>query len=197
MNKNKNKKSCVVKLTQEQQFQVLMAQLQERYNAWHLIRSRSTQFALWIVGMAIALSWKLIETPCANIPQRVAATILVTLLAIVSVYFLSGLATGLKHTRKALIRIEEALGTHEPSYYLQGEALLPNQYKSIKVRLSAHFLTLYALLTVTASYLLFAIWVPVHGTTRNPKDVLTTVAAKDAPQFQSESTTNQKGGTHD
>lgn len=194
---NKNEKSGVVKLTQEQQFQVLMAQLQERYNAWHLIRSRSTQFALWIVGMAIALSWKLIETPCANIPQRVAATILVTLLAIVSVYFLSGLATGLKQTRKALIRIEEALGTHEPNYYLQGEALLPCQYKSTKVRLSSHFLTLYALLAVTASYLLFAIWVPVHGTTRNPKDVLTTVAAKDAPQFQSESTTNQKGGTHD
>ena len=197
MNDNKNGNIGMVELTQEQQFQVLMAQLQERYTAWHHIRGRSTQFSLWIVGMAIALSWKLIEIPCANVPQRIAATVLVTLLAAVSIYFLSGLATGMKHTRKALIRIEAALGNHEPNYYLQGKALLPSQYKSTKTRPSSHFLTLYALLSVTAGYLLFAIWVPVHGTTQNTKDVLATVAAKDAPQFQSESTTNQKGGNHD
>lgn len=193
----KEEDSLVVILSQEQQFQVLMAQLQERYTAWHHIRARSTQFALWIVGMAIALSWKLIETPCANVPQRIAATVLVTLLAAVSVYFLSGLATGCKHTRKALIRVETALGNHEPNCYLQGEALLPNQYKSTKARPSSHFLTLYALLTVTAGYLLFAIWMPVQGAVPNHKSALAAVAKKDASQFQSEPTINPEGGSHD
>lgn len=193
----KEESSPVVTLSQEQQFQVLMAQLQERYTAWHHIRARSTQFILWIVGMAIALSWKLIEAPCANVPQRIAATILVTLLASVSVYFLGGLATGCKHTRTALIRIETALGNHEPNYYLQGEALLPNQYKSTKARPSSHFLTLYTLLAVTACYLLFAIWVPVQSMKSHSTKPLKAVVDKDAPQFQSESTTNQKGDSHD
>ena len=195
--KKESKKSPLVLLTQEQQFQVLMAQLQERYSAWHHIRERSTQFTLWIVGMAIALSWKLIENPCANVTQRIAATLLVTLLSAVSVYFLGGLATGCKHTRNALIRVETALGNHTENYYLHGDALLPRQYESTKTRPSSHFLTLYALLTVTASYLLFAIWVPAQKTTQFPENTSPVVAMRGAPQFQSESTTNQKGGSHD
>jgi len=175
-------------LSQEQQFQVLMAQLQERYVAWHHIRARSTHFTLWIVGMAIVLSWKLIESPCPNVPQKITVTVMVILLSTVSIYFLSGLATGCKHTRRALIRIETALGAHEPNYYLHGEALLPNQYKNTKTRPSSHFLTLYALLTVTVGYLLFAIWMPLQNAN---------LSHKNTPQFQSKSTTNPKGGNHD
>ena len=48
-------------LNDDQKFQVLIAGLAERYNAWHQMRARSTQFTLWILGLAIVVSWKLIQ----------------------------------------------------------------------------------------------------------------------------------------
>ena len=51
----------MIKLDDNQKLQVLMIGLQERYHASHQIRGRSIQFALWISGMAIGLSWLLIS----------------------------------------------------------------------------------------------------------------------------------------
>lgn len=51
----------MIQLNNDQKLQVLITELQERYNASHKIRERSTQFTLWISGMAIGLGWLLIS----------------------------------------------------------------------------------------------------------------------------------------
>ncbi len=130
-------------------------QLQERNHAWHEIRARSMQFTLWILGLAVAASWHLLQEPCDGLRQKLAVTVLVIALSLVSVYFLQALARGTKKNRDALITIETELGLHDAE-----SPTLPKEYKQPKTGWSAHFLTLYALLAVTGLYLLAAIWLP-------------------------------------
>ena len=151
----------LVTLNDDQRFQVLMAQLAERYAAWHHMRARSMQFTLWILGLAVAVSWKLLQEPWSDLYQRTAATLLVLMLGGASLYFLTSLARGVRKNREALINIETALGNHRSGAYLRAKAVLPAEYMDTKPRASSHFRTLYVLLTVTSVYLIAAIWSPV------------------------------------
>ena len=151
----------IVQLSLDQRFQVLLAQLNERYQAWHHMRARSMQFTLWILGLAIAASWKLLQEPCGNLSQRAAATGLVLLLGGAAAYFLKSLARGVRMNREALINVETALGAHHKGAFLHDKAILPPEYKGTRPRPSSHFRTLYALLLVMLMYLLSAIWIPL------------------------------------
>jgi len=163
MNKNESNPSVEdprLQLSEDQRFQFLIAQMNERYQAWHHMRERSMQFALWIMGLSIAASWHLLQEPCSGAPQRLAVTALVLSLGCAAGYFLKSLACGVRANREALINIETALGSHAQGVFLAGKAILPPEYKDTRVRPSSHFLTLYVLLAVTALYLLAAIWIP-------------------------------------
>ncbi len=83
-------------LNEDQKLQVLLAELQERYNASHKIRERSTQFTLWISGMAIGLGWLLISQTMFSLSQRIALTLLIAALFIGTVYLIMGLRSGFK-----------------------------------------------------------------------------------------------------
>lgn len=161
-------------LTNDQHFQVLMAQLEERYAAWHQIRSRSMQFTLWVLGLAIAGTWNLLQNPCSFYQQRFASSALVLLLAFTATYFLASLARGARTNREALINIETALGNHKNGQFLSDKPLLPVEYKDTKPRASSHFRTLYTLLGVTSLYLLVAIWVPFSSCTSESSPPTTT-----------------------
>lgn len=169
--------ACLVTLSDDQRFQVLMAQLGERYSAWHQMRSRSMQFTLWILGLAVAVSWKLLQEPCADSYQRIAATVLVLSMGGASLYFLTSLARGVQKNREALINVETALGNHATGQFLQERAVLPAEYTDTRPRPSSHFRTLYTLLTVTFLYLLAAIWSPAcrgrHKDRASPKNAVT------------------------
>ncbi|MDA3923410.1 MAG: hypothetical protein PF904_01765 [Kiritimatiellae bacterium] len=154
---DKNYTPCL-QLSDDQRFQVLMAQMNERYQAWHHMRSRSMQFTLWILGLAVAASWKLLQEPCVDIFQRIASTCLVLLLGGAATYFLKSLEKGVRTNREALINVETALSTHDQSVFLKNKAILPVEYRNTRPRASSHFATLYALLSVTSIYLLAAIW---------------------------------------
>ena len=152
-----------MKLNNDQKFQVLMVQLQERYTAWHNMRERSTKFTLWILGMAIALSWNLLKEPSMSLSQKVAITLLVLSLGAVSWYFLWAINRGCNSNRKSLLNVETALECYNPNEFLNGKALLHSEHKSTKSGLSNHFKTLYALLLITLLYLISAIWVPIEN----------------------------------
>jgi len=149
-----------VPLTEEQCIQIMVAQMNERYQAWHHIRDRSTQFTLWILGLAVAASWWLLQEPSGNLPQKVAVTILVLLLGGAALYLLKSLARGVSESRKILINIETALGLHSRGTILPDNTILPPEYKETRPRPNAHFCTLYVLLLVISIYLLTAIWNP-------------------------------------
>lgn len=141
-------------LTDDQRFNVLIVQMQERNQAWHKMRERSMQFTLWILGLAVAASWHLLQNPCDGLGQKCAMTGLAVALAVVSFYFLQALNRGVGKNKEGLINIERELGLHDDK-----RPVLPEEYQKVKHGWSSHFRTLYALLVVTLLYLLAAIWV--------------------------------------
>ena len=159
-NKTTEKVTEAVPLKEDQRIQILVAQMNERYQAWHHMRDRSTQFTLWILGLAVAASWKFLQEPSDNLIQKAAATILVLLLGGAAFYFLKSLAGGVRTNREVLIKIETALGVHSRGTILHDKVILPPEYKDMRPRPSAHFCTLYVLLLVISIYLLTAIWIP-------------------------------------
>ncbi len=150
-------------LNEDQKLLVLLAELQERYNASHKIRERSTQFTLWISGMAIGLGWLLISQTTYSLSQRIALTLLIASLFIGTVYFIMGLRRGFKKNREAMIRCEGALGMHDTGVYLEGKPLLPMEYSQINHKWSDHFCTLCVWLIIIAMSLFILTWAPSHS----------------------------------
>jgi ABC-type Fe3+ transport system permease subunit len=97
-------------LKEDHKFQVLLADLQERYSSSHMIRERSVKFTLWISGMAIGLGWLLISQKTLTLAQQVALTLLILALFAGTLYFLKGLRRGFQKNREAMINCESALG---------------------------------------------------------------------------------------
>jgi hypothetical protein len=69
-----------VPLDDGRKFQVLLAELQERYAAAHKMRERGLQFVLWLSGIAIGLTWILISQKELTIIQKGTLSALVTVL---------------------------------------------------------------------------------------------------------------------
>ena len=45
----------IMNISKEKKLDVLLAQLQERYEALHKMRDRSMQFVLWILGLGLGI----------------------------------------------------------------------------------------------------------------------------------------------
>ncbi len=157
-------------LDDDQKLQVLLADLQERYSASHMIRERSVKFTLWISGMAIGLGWLLISQKALTLPQQVALTLLILALFAGTLYFLMGLRRGFQKNREAMINCESALGMHESGIYLKDVPLLPIEYRNTNRKWSDHFLTLYMWLILVAVSLLILTWTcPEPAKSLSPK----------------------------
>jgi len=151
-----------MKLDEDQKFQALLAELQERYQASHKMRERSVQFTLWISGMAIGLGWLLISQKSLMLPQRIALTLLILALFTGTLYFVLGLRRGFSKNRNTLIRCEMALGLFETGLFLKDASILPCEYQRTKIKWSDHFSTLCAWLILVAAALLILTWSPTH-----------------------------------
>lgn len=145
-------------LDHQQKFQVILAQLQERYDAAHKMRARGVQFTLWISGLAVGLSWILINKGPLPLTQQVGVTMLAAALAFGAIYFLSALAKGFHKNRQAMIRLESALGLHSEGVFTSQGVILPPDYRNAKRRWSDHFNSLMVWLAVVALALGVLIW---------------------------------------
>ena len=141
-----------------QKVQVILAQLQERYNASHEMRSRGVKFTLWISGLAIALCWAIINKGFLPLGQKLAISALAVTLAGGAIYFLSGLAKGFYKNRQAMIRLESVLGLHSEGSYSPQGAILPPEYRKAKKKWSDHFNTLMVWLAIIVLALGSLIW---------------------------------------
>lgn len=148
----------MIELDDNQKLQVLIAGLQERYNASHQIRGRSTQFALWISGMSIGWSWLLIFKVPLGLFQQIALTILIVTLFSGTIYFMAGLRRGFNGNRQAMVRCERALSMHSAGVFLAETPLLPEAYGKIDKRWSDHFRTVYVWLILVALTLVVLTW---------------------------------------
>lgn len=145
-------------MEEEQKIQVVLAGLQERYNASHKIRERSVQFILWISGIAVGLGWILISEQTFTFYQKIALTLLIAALFLGSLCFLWGLMKGANNNRDTLIRHERALKMYERGIYLPDESLLPEAYGRIIFRWTNHFCTLFIWLIIMAISLTILTW---------------------------------------
>jgi hypothetical protein len=145
-------------VSDNQKFDVLMAQLEERYGASHKIRERCTQFTLWITGMAIGLAWLLINECTLNLGQRIALTLFTLALFWGALFLLKGFLRGGATNRATLARIEAALGLYDAGMYLPGESILPAAYRTPKPTKSHDCCTLVVWLSVVAISLVAIIW---------------------------------------
>lgn len=151
-------------LNDDQKLQVLLVELQERYDAAHKIRERSIQFTLWISGMAIGIGWLLISQPTLGLYQRVALTLLILALFAGTIHFVLALGRGFRKNRGAMIKCERALGMHDSGVYLKDAPLLPTEYTHRKRKWSDHFCTLSVWLILVAISLLMLTWTCPNST---------------------------------
>lgn len=152
-----------ISMDQDHKIQVLLAQLQERYSASHNMRARGVQFTLWISGMAIGLSWLLIQTNPLSLPQKIALSFLCAALFIGAIYFLISLSKGFNKNREVMITLENALGLYTEGFFASQETVLPVDYSDTKNKWKNHFRTLIVWLAVVALSLFILIWCSPNG----------------------------------
>ena len=152
-----------MQLNENQKFHVMLAELQERYQASHKIRERSIQFTLWISGMAIGLGWLLISQANLMISQRFALKLIILALFAGTLYFIWSLRSGFNNNRNTLIRCEKVLGLYDANLYMKGFSILPSEYRGTKIKWNDHFCTLCVWLIIVAVALLILTWSPAHS----------------------------------
>ena len=74
---------------------ILMNLLIERYKVAHIMRERSLNFAIWILGFAIAMFWILLGKTTLILFQKIVLTIFVVTISFLTKKFLSFIEIGL------------------------------------------------------------------------------------------------------
>lgn len=148
----------MVQFDDDKKLRALLTQLQERYSAAHKMRERSTQFTIWLSGMAVGLAWLLISHNTLAFSQRIALTLLIVTLWTGAGIFVLGMRKGFQSNRSAMIKCERALGMYETGIYLQEDSLLLPTYEQIKGKWNDHFSTLCVWLCLVAFSLLILAW---------------------------------------
>ena len=147
-----------MEIPEQRKLDVVMAQLQERYEASHKMRDRSMQVVLWILGFGLGMGWLLISETPLSCSQQVAITIFLLLLNIVTLWFVSAIRRGFENNRQIVIRLETILKLHELNSYGIAESVLPRKYSEMKRRWTGHFETLYAIILVVLISLIVLTW---------------------------------------
>lgn len=158
-----------MKMPEEKQFDVLMSQLHERYDALHKMRDRSMQFTLWILGLGLGLIWLLINNPLSNSFAKCLLTFAIILFSIFTFLFLRGINKGFNNTREIVVRIETLLGLYNQAAFYNSEPILPKRYTKTKNDFWGHFNTLYMFIIVELFTLISAIW--LHPVDHNNHDI--------------------------
>jgi hypothetical protein len=166
-------------LSNDQRFSVLMAELEERYGSAHKIRERTTQFIVWISGLAIGLAWLLISDGIPSISQRWSLTFLVLALYLGASHLLRGLHRGAHSNREAMIRVERALGLFDKGLYLPEQSVLPDVYTNTKPTWSHDSRTLPGWVTLVAVILIALIWSAPAKKSADPNEKQSVPAAKE------------------
>jgi hypothetical protein len=145
-------------ISEEKKLEILLAQLQERYEALHKMRDRSMQFVLWILGLGLGMAWLLINKTVPTTEQKYAITSLLLVLGIMVWCFVYAIYRGFKANRRIMINIEKALKLYEKDYYGTPESVLPTEFSHQKIGWAGHFSTLYMLIIIVLITLIVLTW---------------------------------------
>lgn len=146
-------------IPEEKKLEILLSQLQERYEALHKMRDRSMQFVLWIIGLGLGMAWLLINETVSTTEQKYAITFLLLVLCIVVWCFVYAIERGFKANRRIMIRIEKALKLYEKDYYDMPKSILPAEFSRQRIGWTGHFSSLYMLIFVVFIALIVLTWI--------------------------------------
>jgi len=85
---------------------ILMNLLIERYKAAHIMHERSLNFAIWILGFAIAMFWILLGKTTLTLSQKIVLTIFVVIISFLTKKFLNFIEIGFNKNRMIMVNIE-------------------------------------------------------------------------------------------
>jgi hypothetical protein len=145
-------------ISEEKKLEILLAQLQERYEALHKMRDRSMQFVLWILGLGLGMAWLLINEAPLTCSQQKAITCLLILLGLATFWFVYGIERGFKTNRQIMIRLETVLKLYEKDFYGIHESILPAPFAKERRNWTNHFKTLYVFITTVFVVLIILTW---------------------------------------
>jgi hypothetical protein len=148
----------IMEISEEKKLEILLAQLQERYEALHKMRDRSMQFSLWILGLGLGMAWLLINETALTCHQQWAVTCLLILLGFTTSWFIYGIERGFKTNRQIVIKLETALKLYDQDFYGIHESILPTRFAKAKRKWTDHFKTLYAIIVSVFIALIVLTW---------------------------------------
>jgi len=137
---------------------ILMNLLIERYKAAHIMHERSLNFAIWILGFAIAMFWILLGKTTLILSQKIVLTIFVVIISFLTKKFLNFIEIGFNKNRMIMVNIEEALGCYKSNLYIEDKALYPEEYKNLDIKKTSHFNSLYFWIWTITIFLVSLIW---------------------------------------
>lgn len=147
-----------MEISEDKKVEFLLEQLKERYEALHKMRDRSMQFSLWILGFGLGLAWLLINENEITFNQKIAISIVLIAVFILTMYFVKAIGYGFDRNRKIMIRLEKALKLFDIDFYEKDKAILPETFKSEKKSMSGHFKTLCTIIVVVFILLMALTW---------------------------------------
>lgn len=147
-----------MEILEEKKLDVLLVQLQERYEALHKMRDRSMHFVLWIIGLGLGMAWLLIDEVALTLLQRCFITVLLLVMGLVAWIFIKAIERGFKANRRIMIRIEKTLKLYEKDYYGMPKSVLPTEFSHQRIGWAGHFSTLYMLIVVVFIALIVLTW---------------------------------------
>ncbi|MDG5816468.1 hypothetical protein QA601_15330 [Chitinispirillales bacterium ANBcel5] len=151
----------IFQMTSSEKISSLTNMLNERYNAEHKMRERSTTFTLWILGLGIGLIWGLLVEVQLDTLQKFITSGFILTYSAASFYFVREISKGFCNNRDVIVKIESALGFHSNGFYGNDMTIMPPAYKdkskdkSKKFKRFSHFQTLYLLLVTSTVFLVF------------------------------------------
>ena len=147
-----------MEISEEKRLDILLAQLEERYEALYKMRDRSMQFVLWILGLGLGMSWLLINKETFTLEQKILISILLIVLGVTTLYFVCSIGRGFNVTRQIIIKLETSLKLYDKNYYNISDSILPQEYSSKKTGLNGHFKTLNTLIIIVLLSLIILTW---------------------------------------
>lgn len=148
-------------IEENQKVEVLLNLLDERYNASHEMRRRSTQFTVWLLGFVlVANGWLIINGDRLSSADNILITTLVTILGGITVLFIKGIQKGFRNNFEVLIKLENILGCYEVGVYKENVCIYPEEYKEYDgFNWFGHFETLYMWIVGTYIITVLIIWI--------------------------------------
>jgi len=111
--------------------EVLIAALQERYKAMHIIRGRVQAIGVWSLGFLLGASGWLIQS---NLPPTLPQKVIFSLVVLVAFYvlrcvYLKDLNRGFQGQQHVAVRLEKALNLYTPGIYDDShEPIFPKEW---------------------------------------------------------------------